>query len=233
MPPEGFALPRWRCSGRIRYWRTPRTTWRSLPQRQRPSAAGEGGRVKMYMNRALLIDPDNFSMRYNFACGLCVYQHDKNAALEMLEPVFARITADLLRYMQADPDFESLHDDPRYKPWSPLPRRGSQRQKARSSRRTKLPESKPATLRPSAAFACEASLAAFTSPARTTATGPWWSSAGTAASSRGRRRRCCARDSAVPRIFRGFRHPVPRRGRSRAPAAGLWRATPVRYTRAG
>jgi len=62
-----------------------------------------------------LIDPDNFSMRYNFACGLCVYQHDKNAALDMLEPVFARITADLLRYMQADPDFESLHDDPRYK----------------------------------------------------------------------------------------------------------------------
>lgn len=85
MPPEGFALPRWRCSGRIRYWRTPRTTWRSLPQRQRPSAAGEAERAKVRMNRALLIDPDNFSMRYNFACGLCVYQHDKNAALEMLE----------------------------------------------------------------------------------------------------------------------------------------------------
>jgi len=79
------------------------------------SAAGEAERAKVRMNRALLIDPDNFSMRYNFACGLCVYQHDKNAALDMLEPVFARITADLLRYMQADPDFESLHDDPRYK----------------------------------------------------------------------------------------------------------------------
>ncbi|MBU6478443.1 MAG: hypothetical protein KGQ32_10980, partial [Xanthomonadaceae bacterium] len=58
--------------------------------------------------------PDNTSMRYNFACGLCVYLHDKDAALDMLEPVFARITGDLLRYLQADPDFESLQDNPRY-----------------------------------------------------------------------------------------------------------------------
>ena len=78
------------------------------------SAAGDAERAKARMNRALLIDPDNTSMRYNFACGLCVYQHDNDAALDMLEPVFARITGDLLRYMQADPDFDSLRDDPRY-----------------------------------------------------------------------------------------------------------------------
>ena len=78
------------------------------------SAAGEAERARARMNRALLIDPDNFSMRYNFACGLCVYQRDNDAALDMLQPLFARITGDLLRYMQADPDFESLHDDPRY-----------------------------------------------------------------------------------------------------------------------
>ena len=32
----------------------------------------------------------------------------------MLEPLFPRITGELLRYLQADPDFDSLHDDPRY-----------------------------------------------------------------------------------------------------------------------
>jgi adenylate cyclase len=78
------------------------------------NAAGEAERAKARMNRALVVDPDNFGMRYNFACGLCVYQHDKNAALDMLEPLFPRISADLLRYLQADPDFDSLRDDPRY-----------------------------------------------------------------------------------------------------------------------
>jgi len=78
------------------------------------SAAGERERASARMNRALLVDPDNFGMRYNFACGLCVYQHDKAAALDMLAPLFPRITGDLLRYLQADPDFDSLHDDPRY-----------------------------------------------------------------------------------------------------------------------
>ena len=78
------------------------------------TAAGDAERAKARMNRALLIDPENFLMRYNFACGLFVYLHEKDAALDMLEPVFARITADWLRYMQADPDFDSLRDDPRY-----------------------------------------------------------------------------------------------------------------------
>ncbi|MGH8182465.1 MAG: TPR end-of-group domain-containing protein, partial [Rhodanobacteraceae bacterium] len=78
------------------------------------NAAGEAERAKVRMNRALVVDPDNFGMRYNFACGLCVYVHDKNAALDMLEPLFPRISGDLLRYLQADPDFDSLHDDPRY-----------------------------------------------------------------------------------------------------------------------
>ena len=38
------------------------------------------------MNRALLIDPDNLKMRYNFACELT--GRDIDAALEMLGPVF-------------------------------------------------------------------------------------------------------------------------------------------------
>ncbi|WHZ20506.1 MAG: Adenylate cyclase [Rhodanobacteraceae bacterium] len=78
------------------------------------SALGDAERAKARMNRALLIDADNLDMRYNFACALTTYLHDKGAALDMLEPMFAGITSYLLRYLKADPDLESLHDDPRY-----------------------------------------------------------------------------------------------------------------------
>ncbi|HEX5961868.1 MAG TPA: TIR domain-containing protein [Rhodanobacteraceae bacterium] len=77
-------------------------------------ALGEGERAKARMSRVLLIDPDNLDTRYNFACALSTNLGDKDAALEMLEPLIATITAPLLRYLKADPDFESLHDDPRY-----------------------------------------------------------------------------------------------------------------------
>ncbi|WHZ20505.1 MAG: Adenylate cyclase [Rhodanobacteraceae bacterium] len=77
-------------------------------------ALGEGERAKARMSRAMLIDPDNWSMRYNFACTLSVYLKDKEAALEMLKSVLETITVSLLEYAKADPDFESLHDDPRW-----------------------------------------------------------------------------------------------------------------------
>src|SRR6185437_7222853 len=71
------------------------------------SALGEGERAKSRMNHALLIDPDNFNMRYNFACALSVHLKDKEAALEMLGPWSATI--------------------PATKPWSLLPKRASKR----------------------------------------------------------------------------------------------------------
>ncbi|HEX5961881.1 MAG TPA: TIR domain-containing protein [Rhodanobacteraceae bacterium] len=78
------------------------------------AALGEGERAKARMNRALLIDPDDWKMRYNFACTLCVYLQDKDAALEMLDPVFATITESFLPYAKVDPDLDALHGDPRY-----------------------------------------------------------------------------------------------------------------------
>ncbi|MGA9854527.1 MAG: TIR domain-containing protein [Gammaproteobacteria bacterium] len=78
------------------------------------AALGESERAKVRMNRAQLIDPDNWNMRYAFACALSVYLKDKEAALEMLKSVYATITDAFLAYANADPDFELLHDDPRY-----------------------------------------------------------------------------------------------------------------------
>ncbi|HXS72514.1 MAG TPA: TIR domain-containing protein [Rhodanobacteraceae bacterium] len=78
------------------------------------AALGEGERAKSRMNRAMLIDPDNWNMRYNFACALSVYLKDKEAALDMLGSMYATISASFLPYAKADPDFEFLRDDPRY-----------------------------------------------------------------------------------------------------------------------
>ncbi|MBU6421083.1 MAG: TIR domain-containing protein [Gammaproteobacteria bacterium] len=78
------------------------------------AALGEGERAKARMNRALLITPGNFNMHYNFACMLNVYLKDKDAALQMLEFVFASIADAFLPYAKADPDLASLHDDPRW-----------------------------------------------------------------------------------------------------------------------
>ena len=78
------------------------------------AALGEGDRAKARMNRALLIDPENFNMRYNFVCALSVHLKDKQAALDMLGPVFEAISDAFLPYAKADPDLELLRDDPRY-----------------------------------------------------------------------------------------------------------------------
>jgi len=79
------------------------------------AAMGEGDRAKARMERALLIDPENFNMRYNFACALCTYLKDREAALEMLGPVFESITDTFLSYVRADPDLDMLRSEPRYK----------------------------------------------------------------------------------------------------------------------
>ncbi|MDE2272506.1 MAG: TIR domain-containing protein [Xanthomonadaceae bacterium] len=78
------------------------------------SALGEGERAKARMSHALLIDPDNFNMRYNFACALSVHLKDKDAALEMLAPVFATMTDAFMPFAIADPDLDLVRDDPRY-----------------------------------------------------------------------------------------------------------------------
>ena len=78
------------------------------------AALGETDRAKARMERALLIDPDNFTTRYNFACMMSVRLRDKDAALDMLGPLFETIADSFLAYAKADPDFDLLHDDPRY-----------------------------------------------------------------------------------------------------------------------
>jgi adenylate cyclase len=79
------------------------------------AALGEAERAKDWMNRALLIDPDNMNARYNFACGLTTHLKDSDAALELLAPVFETLAMGFLNHAKADPDLDPLRDDPRFK----------------------------------------------------------------------------------------------------------------------
>ncbi len=75
---------------------------------------GNSERAKEWMNRALLLDPDNLTMRYNFACALATYLKEPDAAVSMLEPFFANVSISLLAHGKIDPDLDPVRDDPRF-----------------------------------------------------------------------------------------------------------------------
>ena len=77
--------------------------------------AGDEERTREWIARALLIDPDNLNMRYNFACFLAVHLDDKEGALSMLQSILRQPDAiRQLKYAETDPDLESVHDEPRF-----------------------------------------------------------------------------------------------------------------------
>jgi adenylate cyclase len=79
------------------------------------AALGEHERAKEWMERAMLLDPDNINMRYNFACMLVAEMRDFDAALDMLEFGFARMPAEALRWTKSDPDLDPVRDHPRFR----------------------------------------------------------------------------------------------------------------------
>jgi tetratricopeptide (TPR) repeat protein len=71
---------------------------------------GEAERAREWINRALLIDPDNMNMRYNFACSMTVLKQTE-AALELLGPVLETSHIDRLNHAKVDPDLDPLRED--------------------------------------------------------------------------------------------------------------------------
>jgi adenylate cyclase len=77
---------------------------------------GERDRAKEWVQRALLLDPENMLVRYNLACSLALELNDAEGAIEALKPFFERINSTtLLRHLEVDPDLDPIRHDPRFK----------------------------------------------------------------------------------------------------------------------
>ena len=71
--------------------------------------------AREWMERAVLIDPDNLVMRYNFACVLAGHLLDADSALNMLEPMMTAATEYQVRVAQTDPDLDAIREMPRFR----------------------------------------------------------------------------------------------------------------------
>jgi adenylate cyclase len=76
---------------------------------------GESERMKEWIERAILLDPENLNMRYNLACVLIDISHDNGAGLDMLAFVLERCLSDTVNWMKTDADLDPVRDHPRFK----------------------------------------------------------------------------------------------------------------------
>jgi adenylate cyclase len=71
-------------------------------------------RAKEWIERALLIDPENLNMRYNFACTLIGYSDDHDTALDHIDYVFARSVGSIVRRADMDSDLDPVRGHARF-----------------------------------------------------------------------------------------------------------------------
>lgn len=75
---------------------------------------GDEERAREWIDRALLIDPDNLTMRYNFACILSSVLGDAEGAISMLETTLSLAGAHQVRVADTDTDLDPIRNDPRF-----------------------------------------------------------------------------------------------------------------------
>jgi adenylate cyclase len=76
---------------------------------------GEQERAREWVERALLLDPENLMVRYNLACSLALELNDHEGAIEALKPFFERMkSTTIIRHLEVDPDLDPIRDDPRF-----------------------------------------------------------------------------------------------------------------------
>ena len=75
---------------------------------------GEVERAKEWIERAMLLDPNNMNMRYNIICTLVVDLHEHEMALDFLEPLLQVLLADSIHWIKSDYDLDAIRNHPRF-----------------------------------------------------------------------------------------------------------------------
>ena len=77
---------------------------------------GDLERGRDWVERALLLDPDNLLVRYNAACALTFRRADLEGALDLLEIYFERLESPgNIHHSEIDPDMDAVRDHPRFR----------------------------------------------------------------------------------------------------------------------
>ena len=79
------------------------------------AVTGDKARTREWVDRALIIDPENIGQRYNLACCLSIYLHEDEAALDIVAPYFENANELQLGHAEVDPDMTRLWVHQRFK----------------------------------------------------------------------------------------------------------------------
>ena len=74
----------------------------------------EKERVKEWATRARLVDPENVNLHYNLACAMSSLG-EIDLTLETLTAIAPRLSPGMVSWMEADTDFDSIREEPRFK----------------------------------------------------------------------------------------------------------------------
>jgi adenylate cyclase len=76
---------------------------------------GDMNRAREWIDRAMLVAPDDLRARYNLACALSAQVNDTEGALKLLAPYFENVpTMTQVKHADVDPDLDPIRNDPRF-----------------------------------------------------------------------------------------------------------------------
>jgi adenylate cyclase len=79
------------------------------------ASLGEVNRAREWIDRAMLVAPDDLRARYNLACALSAQVKDTEGALQLLGPFFEKVpTMTQVKHADVDPDLDPIRGDPRF-----------------------------------------------------------------------------------------------------------------------
>ena len=76
---------------------------------------GDMTRAREWIDRAMLVAPDDLRARYNLACALSAQVKDAEGAIKLLGPYFESVpTMTQVKHADVDPDLDPIRMDPRF-----------------------------------------------------------------------------------------------------------------------